>query len=200
MKLTKTLAAIALLSACGAEPVSTDFDAYADDAHALERGKPSESTIVETAVALSGTPFEFDSDPSDFDVLVAAVVATGVNESVLDGSDDYTVFAPTDQAFLDLASALSGSDVSDESDAFDIIVDAVGVDGVTGVLAYHVTAGTRGSRSVTRAKQVTMLDGNTISARAGFVEANGSDADFLAVDVRVADGMIHVIDAVLLPF
>jgi len=45
-----------------------------------------------------------------------------------------------------------------------------------------------------------MLDGNTISAGGGFVDAIGSDAGFVATDIRLLDGMIHVIDSVLLPF
>ena len=62
-----------------------------------------------------------------------------------------------------------------------------------------MTEGVRNSRSVTRAQQVTMLDGNTITATGGFVDAFGSDAEFVATDIRLLDGMIHVIDFVLLP-
>lgn len=158
-----------------------------------------DSTIVETAVALSGGG-AFDSNPGDFDILVQAVLATGVNNSILNGDDDYTVFAPTDQAFLNLASALAGRSITSESEAFSVIAGAVGVSGVTSVLAYHVTEGVRNSTSVTSAKQVTMLDGNRISARGGYIDGIGSDANILMANVRVADGMIHVIDTVLLPF
>ena len=48
------------------------------------------------------------------------------------------------------------------------------------VLAYHVTEGVRNSKSVTSAKQVTMLGGGTITARGGFVDAANSDANFVA--------------------
>ncbi len=163
-------------------------------------GPAGDATIVETAVALSGTPNTFDDNAGDFDILVAAVLATGVNSSVLNGMDDYTVFAPTDQAFLDLASALAGSDIDDEATAFSTIAGAVGVDGVAAVLAYHVTEGVRNSKGVTSAKSIVMLDGNRITARSSSIEAIGSDAGFVGTDIRVADGMIHVIDSVLLPF
>ena len=159
----------------------------------------SSATIVETAIALSGgaTAGAFDENPDDFDILIQALIATGAI-GLFDGTD-YTVFAPTDQAFLNLASLLAGETVSDEEEAFGIIVGTVGADGVLAVLAYHLSEGVRNSVSVTRAAQITMLDGNTITARGGLVEAANSSADFVATDVRVADGMIHVIDAVLLP-
>lgn len=157
-------------------------------------------TIVETAVTASGTPFEFDDNSGDFDILVAAVVATGAT-GVLNGEDDYTVFAPTDQAFLDLVSAIAGTPVTDEQVAFDAAVATLGVDGVLDVLTYHITEGWRPSPSVINPPKVTMLDGNTISVDdAGMIQAIGSTAGFVATDVKTTDGGLHVIDAVLLPF
>lgn len=152
-------------------------------------GPGLDTTIVETAVALSGTPFEFDEDGADFDILVAAVIATGA-DGILDGSTDYTVFAPTDQAFLDLGFAT-------EADA--VAALAADLDALTAVLLYHVTPDWRPSPSVVNAKTITMADGNTISAKGGTIVANSSTAGFVATDVKTADGGIHVIDAVLLP-
>jgi len=162
--------------------------------------KRSEATVVETAIALSGgaNAGTFDTNPGDFDILINALIATGAID-LFDGSQNWTVFAPTDQAFLDLASAFAGEAVTDEAEAFGVIVDTVGAGGVTAVLQYHLTDGVRNSQTVLNAKQITMADGNTITARGGFVDANRSDADFVQIDVRAADGMIHVIDTVLLP-
>jgi uncharacterized surface protein with fasciclin (FAS1) repeats len=158
----------------------------------------SDATIVETAIALSGgeAAGQFDNNPNDFDILINALLATGAI-GLFDGTD-YTVFAPTDGAFIALAQAFDPSVVTEEQ-AFGVIA-GLGLDTIVDVLLYHVTDGVRNSMSVTRAAKVTMLDGNTITARAGFVDAIGSDAGFVATDVRVADGMIHVIDTVLLPF
>ena len=161
----------------------------------------SDLTIVESAVTLSGGVLAFDDNQDDFDILVAAVLATGANEDPLNGEYDYTVFAPTDAAFLAAAGLFdpenpTATTAEDEILAVGILANAVDLGAV---LAYHITEGVRNSRSVTRAKKITMLDGNTITARGGFVEAAGSDADFVATDLRVADGMIHVIDTVLLP-
>jgi uncharacterized surface protein with fasciclin (FAS1) repeats len=180
MRRTLTLALATALFAALAAPAAMARPAWSEK---------SEATIVETAIALSGgeTAGEFDGNAGDFAV------------ALFDGTD-YTVFAPTDQAFMDLASFLAGSTIDDEEVAFSTIAGAVGVNGVASVLAYHLTGRVRNSASVTRAADVTMLDGNTITARSGSVEAIGSTAGFVATDVRVADGMIHVIDTVLLPF
>jgi uncharacterized surface protein with fasciclin (FAS1) repeats len=159
-------------------------------------GKPkwadkSDLTIVEFAIDASGVPFEFDANGEDFDILVAALIATGTVD-IFDGTD-YTVFAPNDQAFYDL----TGTD--NDADAFNAVVSLLGVPGVADVLAYHVTEGVRNSRSVTRANQITMLDGNTIFYDNGLINANQSSAGLLDIDNRLADGMAHVIDTVLLP-
>lgn len=155
-------------------------------------GPDNGMTIVETAIDVSGEPLTYDDNGDDFDILVTAVIATGAT-AVLDGSTDYTVFAPTDQAFLDVA----GTD--DEAEAVQILVDALGTDGILDILTYHITDGWRPSPSVVNPKKVKMLDGNTISARGGFITANNSTADFVATDLKTTDGGIHIIDAVLLP-
>lgn len=194
---TKTIASVAalgLLAAAG--PAAADRPNWADKIDA---------TITEVAVVVSGGLGAYDDNGGDFDILVTAVVATGYIGDPL-GADDYTVFAPVDQAFIDVAEVLGGP-LSDENmngsiedEAVGVLVDALGVPGIRAVLDYHLTEGVRNSRSVTRAQQVEMLDGNTITAQGGFVDAIGSDAGFLAVDIRLNDGMLHIINAVLLPF
>lgn len=153
--------------------------------------KKSDATIVEFAVEASGGLGDFDDNGEDFDVLVAALIATGT-VGIFDGTD-YTVFAPNDQAFYDLTGTVN------DADAFAAAVSLLGVDGVAAVLAYHVTEGVRNSRSVTRASQITMLDGNTIFFDDGLIIANQSAAGLLDIDNRLADGMVHIIDTVLLP-
>ncbi|MBY5164017.1 fasciclin domain-containing protein [Salsipaludibacter albus] len=189
-----TLAAAAALTLSLAGTASAEKPGFA--------GPGLDTTTVETAVALSGTPFDFDDDAGDFDILVAAVVATGA-DAILDGSSDYTVFAPTDQAFLDAVSAVAGVDITDEEEAFNTAVAAFGVDGVTDILLYHVTEGWRPSPSLLNGKGdrvVEMANGGTISvSSAGMIDGNNSDATIVAPDIKTADGGIHVIDFVLLP-
>jgi len=169
-----------------------------------------DTTIVGTAVALSGGIAAYDDNDEDFDILVAAVVATGYAVDPLNGSDDYTVFAPEDAAFLAVVDSLveaeacaeledSNMNGSVEDEAVTCLVAVFGGGGIRAILDYHVTEGVRNSPSVLRAKKITMLDGNTITARGGFVDAFGSDAEFVDTDFRVADGMIHIIGSVLIP-
>ncbi|MDX1450432.1 MAG: fasciclin domain-containing protein, partial [Acidimicrobiia bacterium] len=171
-------------------------------------GPPSDSDIVETVIALSG-PSGFDDNTGDFDILRTAVVATEAEfgtATLLSGDDNYTVFAPNDAAFIATAmalgvdlSGLSGADK--EAAVVDALVATFGVDGIFGILAYHVTDGVRPSPSVVNAKQITMLANGTIAydANLGKLVANNSSAGLVATDIRVDNGMIHVIDFVLVP-
>ncbi|CAE6934318.1 COG2335 Secreted and surface protein containing fasciclin-like repeats [Vibrio sp. B1FIG11] len=150
-----------------------------------------DASIVEFAVGASGEPFDFDDNGGDFDILVAALIATGVVEA-FDGTD-LTVFAPNDNAFY----MLTGTD--NDTDAFNAVLSLLSEEEIAAVLTYHVTPDVRNSRSVTRAKTITMLDGNTISFEGGLIIATNSEAGLLDIDNRLSDGMVHVIDTVLLP-
>jgi uncharacterized surface protein with fasciclin (FAS1) repeats len=185
-RIAATVASAGLIAAAMAAPAS---------AARPDWSKQSDKSIVETAIALSSLE-GFDDNDGDFDILIQALLATGV-VSIFDGTD-YTVFAPTDKAFI--ATLGIDPDAADaEKMAFDAAVEALGVAGVTNVLAYHVTDGVRNSKSVTQAKKITMLNKDTISARGGMIQAGSNKAGFEATDIRVSDGMIHVIDRVLLP-
>ncbi len=160
-------------------------------------GPDNGMSIVETAVTNSGGIGDYDDNAGDFDILIGALVATGA-VGLFDGTE-YTVFAPTDQAFMDLADAL-GIDYDNELDVLLGIAGALGgVDKVTPVLAYHVTEDWRPSPSVLNAKKIMMLDGNYISGKSGALVANNSTAGFVATDIKTTDGGIHIIDTVLLP-
>lgn len=190
MRRTMTaVAAAAALTVAAAGPAAAGKPGWAGPGNGM--------TIVETAVAASGTPFEFDETGGDFDILVAAVVATGAT-AVLNGEDEYTVFAPTDDAFTGLVESIAGAPVT-EQEAFDALVGLLGPEGVLDVLTYHITEGWRPSPSVLNARKIEMLDGNTISAKTGTIVANNSTAGFVATDLKTEDGGIHVIDSVLLP-
>jgi uncharacterized surface protein with fasciclin (FAS1) repeats len=186
--LTRSLTATAAVATLAISALSTPASAAKP-----KWAEKSDATIVEFAVGASGTPGDFDANGEDFDILVAALIATGV-VGIFDGTD-YTVFAPTDQAFYDLTGA------DNDTDAFNAVVSLLGVTGVADVLAYHVAEGVRNSRSVIGARQITMLDGNSISydSGSGLIIANQSAAGLVNIDNRLADGMAHIIDTVLLP-
>jgi uncharacterized surface protein with fasciclin (FAS1) repeats len=182
-KVVPAVVAATLACAAMAMPASAAKPKWADK---------SEDDIVTFAVEASGGEVgAFDNNGGDFDILVAALVETGTI-AIFNGTD-YTVFAPTDQAFYDLTGT------EDDQAALAVVTELLDRDQLIAVLSYHVTEGVRNSRTVTRSKQIKMLDKNTISGRTGLIEANFSIAEILNADNRLADGMVHVIDTVLLP-
>ena len=153
------------------------------------------TTITDTVVALSGSS-GFDSNAGDFDILREAVLATGL-DSTLSGRRQLTVFAPTDRAFLDLTGA------SSEATAF-AAVASLGLDAVADVLAFHVAPGRRTADDVVPATRLRTLQGGFLTKAAGTATLNdavGRDAQIVAPDAAlVSNGVVHVIDTVVLPF
>ena len=113
-----------------------------------------------------------------FTTLVAAVVHAELVEE-LTTNRSLTVFAPTDAAFAKLG--LNAGNIDDLDKA--VVAD---------ILLYHVTAGRKFSESVIAAPSQKMLNGD----RASRAELLGG---IVAVDVTASNGVIHVIDTVLLP-
>lgn len=136
---------------------------------------PSEGdTIVDVAVAAD-----------DFDVLVAAVEEAELVDA-LSGNRQLTVFAPTDEAFGELADAL---DVEVE--------DLLGLDNLEEILTYHVTSGRRSAASVVNAPRVNTLSGAAVDVDG--TTLNDGQAEIVATDIEASNGIVHVIDGVLLP-
>ncbi|MEZ4400804.1 MAG: fasciclin domain-containing protein [Kofleriaceae bacterium] len=129
--------------------------------------------IVDTAVAAGS-----------FTTLVAAVKAAGLVDT-LKGPGPFTVFAPTDEAFAKLPPGTVEALLADKA-------------ALTKVLTYHVVAGDVRAAQVAGMTSATTLQGGTlaIDASAG-VRVN--DATVIKADVVAANGVIHVIDTVLLP-
>jgi uncharacterized surface protein with fasciclin (FAS1) repeats len=136
-------------------------------------------TIVDVAVAAGS-----------FTTLVAAVQAAGLVET-LSGPGPFTVFAPTDEAF---AAALESLGLT----ADELLADT---EMLTSILTYHVIAGE------VPASQVVTMDGQSVATVNGAevkITVDGdtvmvNDATVTAVDVDASNGVIHVIDKVLLP-
>ena len=138
-------------------------------------GPPSDGdTIVDVAVAAE-----------DFDILVAAVQEAGLVET-LSGNRQLTVFAPTDEAFEALAAEL-GVEVG----------DLLELDELEDILTYHVTSGRRKSPSVVNASEIEMLNGDLVDVDGTVL--NDGQAEIIDTDIEASNGVIHVIDGVLLP-
>ena len=130
----KRVAALGAAAVLGATAL-----AAAPAANAAE-GETSIASVLKVGQA------KFDRDFTDFDIVTKAaeaVLAAKPDSAVkvlADGSVALTVFAPTDQAFINLASALSGSKVKTEAGAFKAVA-GLGIDTVEQVLLYHVVPG-----------------------------------------------------------
>jgi transforming growth factor-beta-induced protein len=137
-------------------------------------------SIVDTAIAVNASTGEFDH-------LIDAVVRADL-VTTLDGHRQFTVFAPTDAAFEDLFDALGVSGVND-----------IPVGTLRSVLLYHVAPGERFAADVLSSSRIRTVSKGFLrpSVSGGNVYVN--EARILATDIDVSNGVIHVIDRVLLP-
>jgi uncharacterized surface protein with fasciclin (FAS1) repeats len=149
---------------------------------------PPGPTIVDVAIAInSDGPYA-----GAFDTLIAAVLAAdpAVLET-LSGNGQYTVFAPTDDAFADLG--------FDPDNIGDLPQDAL-----TQILLYHVAPGRRYAEDVIYSDRIrTLYKGKMgfLFQDSGVLTDNlGRNANIIVTDVEAANGIIHAIDAVVLPF
>ena len=142
------------------------------------------SDAVEPAETLS--IFE-TAQANGFTTLVAALEAADLDE-VLDTQGPFTVFAPTDAAF----DKLPDGTVAD-------LLRPENIDALTGILTYHVVDGRVTSEEVVTLTTAKTLQGADvdIEVNEGSVSING--ATVTAVDIESENGIIHVIDTVLLP-
>ena len=126
----------------------------------------------------------------EFCILKAAVLAA--DPAVLDrlsSRGQVTVFAPTDQAFLNLLSELELGGLDDIDTAT-----------LTQVLLYHVVPGARTAASVLPATRLRTLQGGFLQQAGGVLtDNNGRDAAIIDVDIRASNGVVHVINRVVLP-
>ena len=123
-----------------------------------------------------------------FNTLVAAVQAAGL-EDTLRSEGPFTVFAPTDDAFAALPAG-----------TVETLLKPENKDQLVAILTYHVLSGAVPAEAVLGQKQsVATVNGAnvTVDGRGGAVKVN--NANVVAADVMASNGVIHVIDKVLLP-
>jgi len=145
---------------------------------------PVEEVVVEEApkdvvdVAISSP---------DHTTLVSAVTAAGLVET-LKGAGPFTVFAPTNAAFSALPAGTVESLLTPEKKA-----------DLTSILTYHVVAGSVMAADLKDGQKVVTLQGEelTVSVKDGKVMING--ANVTTADLAGSNGVVHVIDAVLMP-
>jgi len=130
--------------------------------------------IVDTAVAAGS-----------FDTLATALKAAGLVET-LKGKGPFTVFAPTDDAFKKLPAGTLEKLLADKAQ-------------LTKVLTYHVVAGKVMAADVVKLSEAKTVEGSSvkIAVKDGKVKLN--DANVVKTDVGASNGVIHVLDTVVLP-
>lgn len=163
------------------------------------------SSILAVLVALSATPvfaappgptivdvaLATNAQSGEFSILIAALQAADPAVlATLSGNGQFTVFAPTDAAFAALLDelGLSAEQLLNNTDL------------VTQVLLYHVARGRRDSGDVLSSERIRTLERGFLYQDGGtLTDENGRTAAIVGTDIMAANGIIHVIDRVVLP-
>lgn len=139
-------------------------------------GEMTTSNIVEVAAG-----------NEDFSTLVAAVQAAGLVE-VLSGEGPFTVFAPTNAAFAKLPAGTVES-----------LLEPANKQQLVDILTYHVVAGKVYAKDVVELTEATTVNGADISIAVTEAGVQINNAIVVTTDIKAANGVIHVIDTVILP-
>jgi len=167
----KTLRTFALATVIAATGAFTALEAqgYSDSQPTKPKGD-----IIETAVAAGS-----------FTTLAKAIEAAGLTET-LKGEGPFTVFAPTDKAFSKLPKGALEALLKDKAK-------------LTAILTYHVVSGSVMSKDVAKMTSAKTVNGKKLSIRTSKGKVMVNKATVTAADIVASNGVIHVIDQVLMP-
>ena len=171
-----TLAGVALaatLAACGGSSSSSSTTASASSTSSTAAA-PAQSNIVQTAVAAG-----------EFKTLVSLVKQAGL-AGALSGPGPLTVFAPTDAAFAAVPKATLAELAKNPAK-------------LKAVLLYHVVKGNVTAAQVTKLKSAKTLEGGSVPIRVTSGKVYVGDAQVTKTNVMTSNGVIHVINRVLIP-
>ncbi len=138
--------------------------------------KKDSKDIVDTAVAAG-----------QFETLAAALGAAGLVDT-LKGDGPFTVFAPTDEAFAKLPEG-----------TIETLLMPENKDQLVAILTYHVVAGQVTAADVVKLSEASTVNGESISIMVSDSGVRVNDANVIATDIMTSNGVIHVIDTVILP-
>lgn len=174
------LASAGLLFAAGCSSDSTD---ETDTAAATAEASPS---AMESESSDAGTIVDVAAGNDDFSTLVAAVDAADLQDT-LSADGPYTVFAPTNAAFEALPDGV-----------LDKLLEPENKETLTEILTYHVVSGEVTSDMI-EPGDVETVEGSTVTITTDGGEVMVNEAKVETADVDASNGVIHSIDAVLLP-
>ena len=184
------LAAVGAVSLAACSEPAEDTAAQ-DPALAEEAAAPAAETPGTVVAVAQGNP--------DFSTLVTAVTAAGLGET-LSGAGPFTVFAPTNAAFEKLPDG-----------TLETLTAPEGKEQLTSILTYHVVPGSTDAATLTKAiadnggsYEMTTVNGAKLTAtldgdKVVLTDAKGGKATVTATDVAASNGVIHVIDTVVMP-
>ena len=169
----------------------------------VEETAPAEDTAMADQMAndtaAAGTIVEVAQGNPDFSTLVSAVTAANLGET-LSGDGPYTVFAPTNDAFGKIPEATLTELTTNDTET------------LGSILTYHVVQGNIDAATLTKAIEdageagytITTVNGGTLTAKVVdgnvvLTDAAGGTSTVTATDVAASNGLIHVIDTVLMP-
>ena len=161
------------LFACGGEATQTPAQ---DPTTAAAVGSAAKSDIIDTA-----------NSAGSFKTLLAAVKAAGL-EDTLRGPGPFTVFAPTDEAFAKLPAG-----------TVDGLLKPENKDKLKAILTYHVVSGRVGSEQAMKLKTAKTVNGKELALDASSGSLHVDKATVVKADIAASNGVIHVIDTVMLP-
>jgi uncharacterized surface protein with fasciclin (FAS1) repeats len=198
-RLLVAVAALGLVAAAcgddGDDSAAVTGPAPAASADATTAPAPTEASMTTAAPAAAGSDIvDTAVGAGDFTTLVAAVQAAGL-EDTLRGEGPFTVFAPTDEAFAALPAGTVDT----------LLADPAG--DLTSILTYHVVPGSVAAADVVGldGQAITTVNGATFTVdvaddgSVALTDGAGNQVDVVATDVQADNGVIHVIDGVLLP-
>lgn len=174
--------AIALLLAIPA--LGLGVAACSDDSDSNSNGDMGGVTQTPTD---AGNIVDVAADTPDLSTLVEAVTAAGLAET-LQGEGPFTVFAPTNAAF----DALPAGEL-------DRLLEPANKEELANILTYHVVEGEVMSSDLTDGQKAKTLEGGTLTVTINGKTVKINDATVATADVPASNGVVHVIDQVLLP-
>ena len=143
-------------------------------ASANDMNKSAQKDIVDTAVAAGS-----------FNTLATALKAAGLVET-LKGPGPFTVFAPTDAAFAKLPAGTVEALLKDKAK-------------LTAILTYHVVAGKVEAKDVVKLDSAKTVNGQSVTIKVMGNTVHVDGATVTTADIEASNGVIHVIDSVLMP-
>jgi len=165
---------IAFSNMNGDAPMVKNESTTTEDISVETEAKPMNKNIVEIA-----------SEAGNFTTLVAAIKAAGLVET-LSGAGPFTVFAPTDEAFAKLPAGTVEGLLEDKEK-------------LAKILTYHVVAGKVMAKDVVTITSAKTVEGGEITVKVEGGKVMVDNANVVTTDIEASNGVIHVIDSVILP-